>query len=93
MAKRKVHSDVEFAVGTYGTTKTTIYKNAEEASAIAIARSVSGMGDQVIDVLIYSRAGARWFGGDDAAAIYEEDPDASVYDRIVVRAESHGRIR
>ena len=46
-----------------------------------------------LDVLVHSPAGARWYrGSPEGAAEYEDDPDASVFDRIVVNAESLGRV-
>jgi len=38
----------------------------------------------VIDVCVYSEAGADFHGGDDAVKSYREDPDASVHERIEV---------
>jgi len=46
-----------------------------------------------VDVIVYSRAAARAWGGDSAVEVYDADPDASVHERIVIRAESLGRIR
>lgn len=69
-----------------------IFKTANEAAGFAITIAMSRGEDANIDVLIHSKAGARWYGGDDAAEQYAEDPDASVSDRIVVRAESVGRV-
>jgi hypothetical protein len=92
MARKVRHNDVEFAVGDVGSTGEMIFDTAEEASVIAIDRAVSGRGPQVIDVLVSSRAGAKWYGGEDAVEVYDFDPDASVHERFVVRAESVGRI-
>lgn len=91
MAKK--HKDVEFMV-TARDLRAAYYDTAEEASAIAIARSMSRGGEPVeINVLVSSKAGARWYGGDYGVEVYEEDPDASVHEQIIVRAESIGRIR
>lgn len=86
MAKKK-HKDVEFIVegpGPTGAASTPrgFYDTAEDARGEPVT----------IDVVVHSKAGARWYGGDWAVEEYEEDPDASVFEHIVVRAESQGRI-
>jgi hypothetical protein len=85
MARSK-HPDVEFAVGDKH------YERFNEAAGIAVARAVSKGKDEVIDVLVHSKAGARWYGGDEAVEMYDEDPEASVFERIWVRAGSEGRV-
>ena len=45
-----------------------------------------------IDVVTWTRAAARQYGGDEAAAIYDEDPDASVHDRIKCTLDSKGNL-
>ena len=45
-----------------------------------------------LDVVTWSRAAARAWGGDDAVEQYDEDPEASIFERIVVQADSWGRI-
>ncbi len=42
-----------------------------------------------VDMLCHSLAGARWAGCEEQ---YREDPDASVSERITVKAESIGRV-
>ena len=91
MAQAKTHKDVDFSVSTRGSEKT--FKKFDEAVSLAVVLAASDGRPHNVDVLIYSAAGARWWGGDDAAEEYEDDPDASVSDRIVIRAESLGRIR
>lgn len=86
MAKRRKHKDVEYVVGEGAT------DNFDEAIALAAVRSLSRGQPEPVDVLIWSRAGAKFYGGDDAVAMYKEDPDASVFERIVIQAESLGRI-
>lgn len=91
MARSKTHRDVEYAVDD-ASGKERIFKSSDEASSFAISLAMSDGRPHNIDVLIYSVSGARWYGGDDAAEEYDDDPEASVSDRIVVRAESLGRI-
>lgn len=89
MAKK--HKDVEFHVTDAGG-HTRVFDTFDEAAGFAISLAASDGRAHNIDVLIYSKAGARWWGGDDAVEEYESDPDASVSDRITVRAEDVGRI-
>jgi len=93
MARAKSHKDVEFEVEYEPRGQTWNYKTFAEAAAQALAVSASHGGEEVLlDVLIHSRAGARWWGGDYAVEEYESDPEASVSDRLVVRAVDQGRI-
>jgi hypothetical protein len=72
--------------------ETFITKDADQAAGMAIAIAMSGRPDVTIDVIVLSVAGARAYGGDDAVKQYREDPETSVFDRIIVRAESQGRV-
>lgn len=90
-SKKKSHKDVEFMVESKNR-PAMYFKTAEEASANVIARAISDGEPHTIDVLVSSKAGARWYGGDYAVEIYEEDPEASVHERIIVRAESVGHV-
>ena len=90
MAK-KTHKDIEYAVDDFSG-KERIFKTFDEAAGFAVAVAASGKEDVSIDVLIYSKAAARAYGGDDFADEYAEDPDASVSDRIVITAESVGKV-
>lgn len=91
MPQKKTHKDVEFSVLAHGG-KEKIFRRFDEAVAFAVVMSVGDSNWQNVDVLIHSRAGARWWGGDYAVEEYEADPEASVSDRIVVKARSEGRI-
>lgn len=87
------HPDVDFSVTGPGDAVTMYCATSAEASATAIARSIGKGGEPVtLDVLVSSEAGARWYGGDHGVEVYKEDPDASVHDRIRIRAESEGRV-
>ena len=93
MAHLKRHRDVEFVVHSprnigSPTTFTTFRDALEKAVYMSY-----GIGPMFVDVLIYSEAGAQWFAGDDGVAVYHEDPDASVFERIEIKANSLGRIR
>lgn len=41
---------------------------------------------------VHSRAGARFVSGDDGAAQYDEDPEASVFERFQIRVNAQGRV-
>ena len=83
----QTHDDLEYAVGG------TYTRDAAIAMVWAIETALGkGDGVAVLDVIVWSEAGARAYGGDAAAAVYAEDPDASVHDRIVISAISQGRV-
>lgn len=86
MARKKTHKDVEFAVGD------RYYDSFDEAAGDAVSRAISRGEDVFLDTIVSSKAGARWFAGDDGIEIYEEDPEASVFERMVIRADNVGRI-
>ncbi len=90
----KQHKDVEYFVhddNGHGD-RHTQHKTFDEAAGAAVARSASTGSKIYIDVCVYSRAGAKWYGGDDAVAQYDEDPETSVHERIVITAVSQGRV-
>ena len=59
----------------------------------AVSLAMSDGRPHHIDVLVHSAAGARWYrGSSDGEEEYEEDPEASVFERIEVRADSQGRV-
>jgi hypothetical protein len=86
----KSHKDVEFAVDDAGGRERR-FKKFDEAAGFAVA--IASTGRKVnLDVLIHSKAGARAWGGDDAVEQYEEDPDASVSERIEIKVNIVGRV-
>lgn len=93
MSKRRKVNGLEFHVEDEGKLGDAhVFALFEDASSFAIARAVSHGKPVKLDVVIYSKAAARAWGGDDAVDVYEDDPEASVHERIIVRAESQGRI-
>ena len=92
MARPQTHSDVEYAVDD-ASGKQRTFKSSNEAAGFAVSIAMSHGKPVNLDVLVHSPAGARWYrGSSDGVAEYEEDPEASVFDRIVVSAESIGRV-
>lgn len=84
--RAKTHKDVTFELAL------NTYKRFDEAAGMAVARAASTGRGIYIDVVVLSESGARWYGGDYGVEQYREDPDASVFERIEVRADSKGRI-
>lgn len=88
--RRKSHKDVEFHVDTPMGTK--VFKHFDEAAGLALVLAISDGHPHKLDCIVHSVAGARWLSGDDGAKSYREDPDATVFSRIIVRGEEQGRI-
>lgn len=89
MAKRKSHPDVEYIVYASSTDET--FASYAKAAAYLVTGLVCH-GKATLDVLIHSAKGARWYGGDDAVEQYNDDPDASVFERIEFRANPIGKV-
>lgn len=87
----RTHKDVEYAVDD-ASGHQRIFKTPNEAAGFAVSMGLSGRSPIYIDVLIWSRAGAKFYGGDDAVEQYNEDPEASVFERIRLKVESEGRV-
>jgi hypothetical protein len=90
IARRKTHPDVEYSVEDGGG-KERIFKNFDEAAAFALGMAMA-RGEADLDVLIWSESGAEWYGGDDAVEQYNEDPEASVYERYNITVNNAGRV-
>lgn len=89
------HKDVEYSVNdTDSIGKERIFKTPGEAAAYAVSLSMSDGRPYNLDVLVWSRAGAKWYRGPggDGEMEYDEDPEASVFERIVIRADVIGRV-
>lgn len=89
-AKGSYSGDLEYHVDTRAGTRT--FGKFDEAAGIAVALAVSDGRPHDIDVVVWSAKGAKKYGGNDAVERYREDPEASVFERITVRADSRGRI-
>jgi len=87
----KTHKDLEFAVDD-PSGRERIFKKFDEAAAYAVTLALSDGSPHHVDVLIHSAAAAKFWGGEDAVQQYEDDPDASVSQRIEVRADDRGRV-
>lgn len=88
---RKTHPQVEYAVDD-ASGKQRTFKTFDEAAGFAVAVAISS-GDNVnLDVLIWNKSGAKFYGGDDAIEQYNEDPEASVFERFEIRVNAVGRV-
>jgi hypothetical protein len=91
MRSKGRHKDVDFEVSAGEKTQHT--KDWSEAVLLAVAFSASRGGEEaVVDVVVHSKAGAKHWLGDDGVEQYEEDPEASVFQRVSIRAVDKGRI-
>lgn len=85
------HPDVEFqALSSTG--RGVSFKDFDGAAAFVVSRSLSDGVWSSIYVVVRSEAGAHWWGGDAAVEQYRSDPDASVFEKINVKAVSEGMI-
>jgi hypothetical protein len=91
MAREKTHPDVEYAVEDAGGNE-RVFKTFDEAAGLAVSVALSGSDHVDLDVLIWSEEGAEWYGGDDAVEQYNEDPEASVFERFEISVNAVGRV-
>jgi len=80
--------DVDFAVNNAAGNE-RIFETFDEAAGFAVGLAASGRENVYIDILCWSRAGAKSVG---LAEDYDEDPDASVTQRIEVSVNVVGRV-
>ena len=85
------HPDVEFEVSDEAGFTRKTYKTYDEAVRDAFDMAVS-TGGANLDVLVWSEEGAEAWGGDDAVEQYNEDPEASVFERFELRVNAVGMV-
>lgn len=85
------HKDLEFAVDDAGGHE-RVFKTFDEAAAFAVSIAASTGRTVNLDVLAWSPEGARAWSGDSGEEEYHEDPEASVFERIEIKADSVGRV-
>lgn len=86
------HDDVQYATSSpRDPASELVFDTFDEAAAKAVENAVSH-GTAYLDTLVYSREGAKWLGGDDAVEQYDIDPDASVFERIEIKANVAGMV-
>jgi len=84
--------DVEYEVSNHAHNRIGTYPTFAEAATVALGAAASNGRAVTLDVLVWSKAGARRLGGDDAVAQYLEDPDASVFERLEIKVNNVGRV-
>ena len=84
--------DLEFHVSDEQSTASTIFHNFDKACGFAVARCCNAGVTVHVDVVTWTRAAARKWGGEHGEETYDADPEASVHERVVVKAESLGRV-
>jgi hypothetical protein len=84
--------DLEFHVGYENSTDATIFHDFDKAAGHAVAQCCGTGSTMVIDVVTWTKAAARKWGGESAVEVYESDPEASVHERIVIKAEALGHV-
>ena len=91
MAKKKSHPDVEFQTSGLGG-RDVVFREFDEAVVFAVHTSLGDGTWTGVYIIIRSEAGARWWGGEPALEQYRSDPEASVFEKINVKATSEGMI-
>jgi hypothetical protein len=88
------HKDLEYHVDfTNGQAQTKVCDDPNEAAGLAVALCLSRGESVTLDVICWSRAAAvAYRGSEDGGVEYDEDPEASVFERIVITATSQGRV-
>lgn len=87
----RAHKDVEFALEDLRGAE-RIYKSFDKACGDAITMAASSGRTVHLDVLIYSKSGARAWAGPNGVEQYDEDPEASVFERLAVSVDMLGRV-
>ena len=88
---RRTHKDVEYAVDDASGQQRT-FKTFDEGAGFAVAVAAGGRSNVNLDVLVWTKAGARFYGGDDGVERYNEDPEASVFERLEISVNYVGRV-
>lgn len=88
---KNIDFEVEFANRKGSAAGAFYFHNFDKAAGQAVRMAASGSKVH-LNVLIHSESAAYAWGGEDAAARYREDPDASVSQRIIVKADDQGRV-
>ena len=89
--RRRTHKDLEFHVESPPMAAPQIFRGFDQAAAHAISLAAA-YGSATIDVMTWSVHAARAWAGAYGIESYQADPEASVFERIEVRAKSQGMI-
>ena len=86
------HPGLEYVVDT-ATGQQRCFTDPDEAAGFAVSLALGDGEPHHIDVLCWSReAAVAYRGSEDGGAEYDEDPEASVFERLVITAVSLGRV-
>jgi hypothetical protein len=91
MSRKNYSGDLEFHVEDAGG-HTQIFETGDEAAGLAVSLCMGDGEPHYIDVVTWTRAAAVKYAGSDGGDIYDEDPEASVFERIEVKARSFGTV-
>jgi len=91
-SSRRKTKNLEFAVDD-ARGRQVVFDTFSEATTWAVTIAANTGRTVNLDVLAWSKAAARAWRDEEGVAQYEEDPDASVFERIEVRANVVGRVR
>jgi hypothetical protein len=72
--------------------ETKVLTDFDKAIVLAFSVAISGGQSCFIDVICYSEEDAEAWGGNEAVERYQSDPDASVFERIEIKANYLGII-
>jgi hypothetical protein len=89
MQRSEKHRDVEFSI-TLGH-KEVVFETLDDAAPFVLSAALAE-GRAYLDVLVHSADGAAWYGGEEAREIFEDHPNAVVFERIEVRASPTGMV-
>ena len=90
-ARARTHNEVDFAVDDTQS-REHIFKTFDEAAGFALGVGASHGQPVNLDVLVWSEEGAEWYGGSDAVDAYNEDPEASVFERYEITVNAVGMV-
>ena len=82
---------IEYHVSEKGKLKTDIFAKVEDAKSYAFDLMTTGK-TVLFDVIIYSAEDAMEYAGLDGVARYEDDPDASVFERFEIKCNCIGGV-
>jgi hypothetical protein len=82
--------DLEFHVDVNGNTQ--VFNAFATAIEVAVVYSIRTGRPVFVDVVTWSEKAAYAFAGSDGVERYAEDPNASIFQRIEIRANDLGRI-
>lgn len=87
---RRMHKDVSYHVNN-SQGEEQVFDYFDEAAGFAALQAATS-GKANLDIVVHSPHGAKFLGGDNALAKYKEDPEASVFERLVIKVDAIGSV-